>query len=250
MSKDMEKAGIPAWMAQGTDKFAPSRARTDEVAVVINLGEAFDEYLRMYYRRLTAAVDHKGGRLSFSGEDFRRYIVTLLDSRVKHVMRYKGAPRPIVHHNTDAAVPTLVEKALSSIGKVKLNDVGITLVPAFTPEEDELLSITQFNEMTMELQTVMANGFTYGDVAYDRKPEGAPDLMVMQYLQNGLRDVEPAPYGRRAEPGVYSHEAKSPAFAPMAFLLGLRQMQSLLGARIFYADTSAFEEHLVNLAAA
>jgi hypothetical protein len=250
MSKDMEKGGVPSWMAAGAEKFSPTKAKSDEVPVLINLGEAFDRYIRMYYRRLQSAVDHKGGTLGFDVVAFRKYIYTLIDSRVKHVMRYAGAPRPIVHYNTEAAVPTLVEKALTSIGRVKLDKLGIIFVPAFEATPEELLTIQEFNELTLELQTVMANGFTYGDVAYDRKPEGAPDMMVMQYLHNGLADVQAPPFDRRTEPGVYSHAEYSPAFAPLAFLFGLRQMQSLLGARVFYADESAFEEHLINLAAA
>lgn len=236
MSKDMEKEGLPSWLTAGTERFAPQAIDHHDEPVEIALGEAFERYLTVYFGRLQYAVDERGGRLSVTLEEFQRYIQTLIDSRVKHVRRYLGEPAPRVHYRTPAAVPTLVEKALSSIGKVDVPDVGITLIPTFTPTV-ELLTLSEFHDVTNKLRAVMANGFTYGAQAYDRNEGGAPDLMVMQFLQG-------------APDGVYSHRNASPAFATLAFFFGLRQMQSLLGARVFYADSVSLLHHLIELAAA
>lgn len=249
MSKDMEKA-TPAWMSDGKEKFSPVRATSDRVPVAINLGEPFERYLQMYYRRLTAAAELKGGRFSLAYETFRRYIFTLLASRVNHVNRQEGAPAPVVHYNAEAAVPSLVEKALSSIGRVTLKESGITLVPTFVVDKELLLTRQEFSDVTLSLRMFEDLGFQFADVAYPRNVEGTPDLMSMQFLQNGLADVQPAPYNRPTPSGVYSHAEKSPVYAPIAFILGLRQLQSLLGARVFYADEATFEEHLIVLAAA
>jgi hypothetical protein len=206
----------------------------------------------MFYRRLVASVQYKGGTLSFTQEQWSAYVYTLIDSRVKHTTRELGSPTPIIHYNSNAAVPVLVEKILSSIGMVKLGkNTGITLVPSFEIEADHLLTRAGFNEMTLELQTVMeAGSITYSDVAYERKQEGVADMMAMQHLRNGLADVQGGAYNHRTTAGVYAHAELQPAYAPLAFLLGLRQIQSLMGARVFYADESAFEDHLITLASA
>jgi len=254
MSKDMEKAGtnVPSWMTKGIEKFSPTTGKYDRVAVVINLGEAFDAYLRTFYRRLTTAVQYKGGTLGFTPEQWSAYVYTLIDSRVHHVMREYGASAPLIYHNADAAVPVLIEKILSSIGTASVGKhTGITLVPQFDVDEKKILTRPEFREMTLELKTVMdAGSITYGDVAYERKTEGVLDMMAMQYLRNGLADVQAPPLDRMTTPGVYSHAEMAPVYAPLAFLLGLRQMQSLLGARVFYADETAFEDHLITLASA
>jgi len=253
MSKDMEKASnVPAWMAKGVEKFSPTTGHYDTVPVEINLGDAFEAFLQTFYRRLETSVQYKGGTLGFDYIGWKSYVYTLVDSRVHHVMREYGASAPIIHYNSDAAVPVLVEKILSSIGIAKVGKfTGITFVPSFTVEADQLLSRLQFRQMTLELKTVMeAGGITFGDVAYERKTEGVLDMMAMQYLRNGFADVQGPLFNERTSSGVYSHAEMSPAYAPLAFLLGLRQMQSLLGARVFYADESAFEEHLITLATA
>jgi hypothetical protein len=91
--------------------------------------------------------------------------------------------------------------------------------------------------MTNQIKAATQNGFEMAPEAYDRNPAGALDMMSMQYMQDGLA-------------GVYSHQKGSPAFAPLAFLFGLRQMQSLLGSRVFYADSVSLSHCLIELAAA
>jgi hypothetical protein len=60
--------------------------------------------------------------------------------------------------------------------------------------------------------------------------------MAMQYIQETLRQ------------GVYGHDrTASIAFAPVAYFLGLRQVTSLLGERIKYADEVTLSTRLRSL---
>jgi hypothetical protein len=242
MSRDMERVGSsePAWLTADTEMFAPKAVNHRDVLVEINLGEAFEIYIQKYFDRLRYLVTSKGGILEFDSVELSRYVETLIDSRVAYVTRDRigGGRSRVLNYNTPAAVPTLIEKVLSSIGIVELGDkTGITFVPTFTPKL-ALMSKLEFHEMTQKLRPIMDMGVTYSTVAYDRNDSGTPDLMMMQYIQGAKED------------GVMSHKPGSPVYVPIALFLGLRQLEALLGSRVYYADAESLKQHIAGLAAA
>jgi len=229
----------PAWLVDGSEEFAPVGAPHEDVMVEIDLDWVFPKFIRLVYNRLIMAVEIRGGTLSITEEEVLRYCTTLIDSRVKYCMRFRNGVPPVVDKYTPAAVPTALEKILSLIGRVKVPEYGITFLPTFQPTV-ELMTVSEFNVTTQKLQTIMlSDGITFGEVAYDKNPEGNVDFMSMQVLRNAT-----------GSPGVYSHEKMAPCYAVLAFVVGLHQINSLMGARVFYAHEQVLEEHLIRLAAA
>jgi len=163
---------------------------------------------------------------------FQKYIRTLIVSRVNHV----NHDRVIVYPTDPIRVPTFVHVTLQGIGYVKTEDVGIDFTPVIDVPFDQLLDANEMAAVSNLLAPLEWAGYTlaYG---YDRDIKGSYDLMAMQYIQETLQY------------GVYGHDRSAAiAFAPVAYFLGLRQVTSLLGERIKYADEVTLSTRLRTLA--
>jgi hypothetical protein len=190
------------------------------VAVSINLGEPFDDWVDSYHRSAVMALSSKGGHFTLELNDFRKYVMTLICARIDYV----NAANPVVKPFLPLRVPTLVHVALQAIGEAETEQTGVIFVPTHDFSRSDQFNQSEMIEISDRLADLEWAGFNFAN-GYDRDSKGAYDLMAMQYLQGTIRD------------GVYSHD-RSPAiaFAPVAYFLGLKQLHSLLGERVIYAD--------------
>jgi len=231
MSKN-QKVIDTSFLAAGSERLVAMPDGERIVPVTINLGEAFDDWVVSYIRGAIAMVASRGGVLNVDELTFQKYVKTLIVSRVAHV----NHARVIVYPTDPIRVPTFIHVALQGIGYVKTEDVGIDFTPVIDVPSDELLNAAEMADVSMALAPLEWAGYTlaYG---YDRDIKGSYDLMAMQYVQETIRN------------GVYGHDRTAAiAFAPVAYFLGLRQVTSLLGERIKYADEVTLSTRLRTLA--
>jgi len=228
---------IPTELQAAAHRITPIPIAVQDEDVTINLGHAFDDFVSEYYQRLVSSVEMGGGRFQLELVDFRKYIATLVASRVDYVRgrTYTVAPRDSI------LVPTLVNLALAGIGKVVIDEVGITLVPEHGVKKENQLSYLEMDTISKKLELfrhTMSFTFSRG---YELDKRGAFDLMALQYIE-GSKEVATLD-------GVYAHNKQpSAAYAPVSYFLGLKQLHTLLGARIMYADSVTLMTSLRSLA--
>lgn len=209
-----------SFLAAGCEELVAMPVGEVRVPVLINLSEAFNDWTESYHRSAVMALSSRGGVFTITLDEFKRYILTLVCSRVDYV----NNDNPIVKPHLPLRVPTLVHVALQGIGEAETEQTGVTFVPVHEVDRASLFPRAEMIEISDRLADLEWVGFNFAN-GYDRDSKGAYDLMAMQYLQQTLRA------------GVYSHD-RTPAiaFAPIAYFLGLKQVHSLLGERVIYAD--------------
>jgi len=233
MSKDMKKE-IPSILVEGTKDLVQRPVDVRDVEVEISFGEPMDEWIEEHYSYMDATLSATGGQLRFSVDDYRKYIRTIIVSRVNWIR----GKRYVAHPTARFAVPTLISALLAAVGVVSLDDQGLVLLPTVS-EPGELMNEDELKAVSNRLEVMAHHGFVFA-LGYERDKRGAFDLMVQQYLVNGEEG-----------PGVYSHtKSAHPAFAVLAYFLQLKQMQDLLGARIVYGNRASMRSHLRGLVAA
>lgn len=226
-------SNTPSELQAASERLAPRPVDVQEEEVVINLGQPFEDYLSEYFQYLDATVHARGGTLGFTLEDFQKYIRTLIHSRVAWVRR----ERYRVHPTDDVCIPTVVSLALAALGRVNLDEVGIVLVPSFDAPSSELMTGAEVMSFSKLLEPLRFMNITFAK-QYERDRRGAFDLMALQYIENHEKGS-----------GVYAHD-RSPAkaFAPVSYLLGLKQLHTLLGSRVVYGDAVSLTTALRELA--
>lgn len=232
MSRDMQKDNIPSILVENSKDLIKRPQDVRDVDVEIKFGVAFEDYIREYYLHADATVVSRGGALGFELAEFEAYVRTLIASRIAYVRHERHVIKP----TTRLMVPTVLSFALNGLGLVKLDQQGLVLRPIITTTGD-LLDETSMRRVSNRLELLQHFGFVFAPQAYDRDNRGAADLMVLQFLTD-------QPLG----PGVYSHtDSSHPAFALLAYLFELKQLQGLLGARIIYGDEVSLRSHLRGL---
>jgi hypothetical protein len=235
MSNDKSKKDIPSILVENSRDLVKRPQDVREVDVEVNFGRAFEDYLTEYFRHADSTLVAHGGTLDLTFEEFEMYIRTLVASRVAYI---RGDRYPI-HATSRVVVPTVVSFALGSLGIVKVDTYGLVLIPKLS-DPGELMDEASMRRVSNKLEVLAHFGFVFATQAYDRDKRGALDLMIMQYLTD-------QPKG----PGVYSHTLDGhPAFALIAYFFELKQLQSLLGARIIYGDELTLRSHLRGLVVA
>jgi len=238
MSNDMGRdsrnnSGVPQELQSTAGRFVPRPVDVQEVPVLINLSQAFDDFVAEYFQFAETTLAAHGGSWNLDLDTFRKYVRTLIHSRVKWVRR----ERYTVHPTDNVVVPTLISHALAAMGRVDLDEVGIVFVPDYNPVKEEVLTADQALQVSAALKPLSFMGFSFAR-GYERDRRGAFDLMALQYLENHEKG-----------PGVYGHDRKAAqAFAPVSYLLGLRQLQTLLGTRVVYGDSVSLTTALRQLA--
>lgn len=219
MSKNTKQVDL-SFLAAGSERLVAMPDGERIVPVTINLGEAFDDWVKTYIQTAQSHVLARGGTLFVDDIKFAMYVRTLIWSRVAYV----NGRRPVVHPTDLIRVPTFLHVALQGIGRVLTEEVGIVFEPAIDESIDGLLTADEMIDVSSKLAPLEWVGYTMA-IGYDRDKKGSYDLMAMQYIQETIRN------------GVYGHDRTAAiAFAPVAYFLGLRQVTSLLGERIKYAD--------------
>lgn len=232
MSKDMQKENIPSILVENSKDLTKRPQDVRDVEVEIKFGHAFEDYIREYYMHADAVVATRGGTLGFDLVEFEAYVRTLIASRVAYVRNRRHVVKPTAR----LMVPTILSFALNGLGIVKLDQYGLVLLPTITTTGD-LLDEDSMRRVSNRLEMLQYFGFVFSPQAYDKDSRGAADLMVLQFLTD-------QPLG----PGVYSHtDSSHPAFALLAYLFELKQLQGLLGARIIYGDEVSLRSHLRGL---
>lgn len=234
------RGNAPSELQAATSMLAPRPVNVIIEPVSISFGPAFDAWVEMYFSRCEAIVlTRSNGVLGFTLEEFRKYVRTLITSRIDYVNS-----EPYVVGPTDPiVVPTLINLALAGIGAVDLNEVGLKFRPIYTGNRTELLelgeilSAAEMARISQLMEPLAYMGLQFA-IGYERDKKGAFDLMAQQYVRNH-------PEGG----GVYSHSREPhPGFAPVAFMLELQQMNSWLGARVVYSDSDTLMTSLRVLA--
>jgi len=212
---------VPSQLQSVANRIVPRPVDIVEEPVTINLGVAFDTLVIEFYSYARATLLAHGGELTFTSEEYSSYVRTLIASRVNYVNKR----RYVVDPTDRIVVPTIVNMALAAIGRVEVEGVGVIFIPAYVTQENELLTYDQMVAISNQLEPLKYMGFQFA-YGYERDRRGAFDLMSQQYVENHEKG-----------PGVYSHNrTPSGAFSPLAFMLGLRQLHMLLGARVVYSD--------------
>lgn len=93
------------------------------------------EAIRAYYK------DKNGGEPGFTLEDFKKYINTLVFSRIQWV---RGR-HYIIHPNDKVAVPAFLSVVLMNIGRAEETSLGISLLPDLRKTDDVLFRIQEFD---------------------------------------------------------------------------------------------------------
>jgi hypothetical protein len=234
MSKDLGKKELPSVLVEASRDLVARPKDVVTVDVVVDLGEAFDDYISEYHRFADSTLHAHGGELNVTLAELSAYVRTLIYSRINYVRR----DRYVVHPTTRLVVPTLVSSALASLGEVKADEFGVILRPIAPATEVVLLDKEEMQSISNRLEVLTHFGFTLA-IGFERDRRGSLDLMVMQYLANEV----PA--------GVYSHtRSPHPAYALVAYFLGLKQLTSLFGNRIVYGRRDDLLAHLRGLAVA
>lgn len=186
------------------------------VQVQINLEQAFEDWITNFYETAEATVAASGGQFLLTIEEFRLYVRTLIASRIDFV----NSRRAIVGPTEEVRVPTFLHVTLQALGKVESEEMGVWLIPVYDETMGPLLSLDEVLSISNRLAPLEWVGYQMAR-GYDRDKRGAFDLMAMQFILDGVRR------------GVYTHDPKAQTvFAPVAYFLGLQQLQVLLGQRI------------------
>lgn len=230
---DSKRLEIPSELQAVAQTFVPRPAGIKVVDVSVTLGQPFEDYLKSWLRHADAIVLSHGGTFLVTEDDFSWYIRTLIRSRVRWVRGQRTAIRP----ESRLAIPTVVCLLLAGIGRVELHDVGVHWWPSLADDSDitqaDLLRATR---ITTDLEILKEYGYSLS-LGYEKDKRGAFDLMVQHH----------DPEGDEGD-GVYSHSREaSKELTPAAYLLGLRQLTTLLGSRVIYADAMSCEVALARL---
>lgn len=207
---------IPAGLEQHAREIAVRPVSYEVVDVSINLNDGLLSFLEEYYNAIVQRLNQQGATVvPITPEELRRYVVTLIYSRVRYVRNEPGVP---VHYSQRVMVPSFISFVLSGLGRVEIPELGVELVPAYTPPREDLMTLDEAVGFSNRLRPMSSLGFEFAS-GYARDRVGALDLMVMQFIEGT----------------VVSHTDKGhPAYAVAAYFLGLMQVMTLLGPRVLY----------------
>lgn len=220
-----------SFLAAGNERLTPMPTGEETITVTIDLGEPFLRWVHNYFESADAQLAARNGDLRVSLEEFEAYVATLIYSRVEYSNRRRG----IIHPTDTVRVPTFVHVTLAALGEVQSDEFGVKFVP-FMARPENLLSHEQMENVSNRLAPLEYVGFSFA-LGYDRDRRGAQDLMMLQYIKEGM------------ETGVFGHNrSANTAFAPVAYFLQLLQLTPLMGMRIRYGVPSTLDARLQSLA--
>lgn len=236
MSTQDTSRRVPADLANHVRGVAIRPVDFQQVDVAINLNEGLLTFIEQYYDAIGQRLNQQGANVvPFTVDELRRYVITLIKSRVMWVRNERRIP---IHYSERVVVPAFLNFVLSGIGRVELPDLGIELIPQFfesaqgsvvsteviDPQVEQPVAVSQV--MSKEEAIIFSNklkplsrlGFEFAE-GYARDKTGVLDLMVLQMIEDT----------------ILSHTDKShPAYAVAAYFLGLLQVTNLLGPRVLY----------------
>lgn len=212
-------------MGYAAENIVATPAEFSEVSVEINLGaKVLTTYVEELYSNLAMAVRTKGGDLSFSEEDFRKYINTLIRERV----RYVRGERILIGPTERVVVPSYLSCVLSNVGRARHLDYGIELTPKLTdgsfPLFDSKAEILSFSN---KLKMLKGIGFEYAE-GYTRDRDGSFEFMTFSLMDGVVKNISKEPH---------------PVYALLSSTLCVRGVETVLLPRISYGS----EGHLAGL---
>lgn len=224
--KGNKKSVDTSFLAAGSEGLVAMPDGEPTVEVRIRLLQPYIDWCESFFETANASVLMAGGRLDVTLEEFLAYVKTLVAARVDYV---RGR-RAVVGPTEIVRVPTFIHVTLQGIGEVFSEDQYLWLIPEHDILLEEMLSPEQMISVSNRLSPLDFVGYQMA-MGYDRDKRGAYDLMAMHYI------IERA--------GVYSHDAEVElAFAPVAYFLGLQQVQVLMGERIRVAEDVTLKTRL------
>lgn len=220
-----------------TTHFVP-KPRDFEIVDVEVRCDALMEYVDAYFSRMEGDMFLQGGgsSLSLTRAELASYVRTLIASRIRHSTRgvREGTPPPVVaHHESFVLVPPFIAEALENIGKVRLDSVGIDLIPKEMFQQEELLTRDQMHAVSRQLELMKRFGYIFA-IGYRRDDRGDESFMSLQCVDGMVR----------------SHtDTATTIKAVFAYFLGMVQVRVLLGHRIEYCHFDEAKTLIWDLAA-
>jgi uncharacterized protein YeaC (DUF1315 family) len=206
-------------------KVFPRPVEFTTIQVEVSLDSiVFSSWFSENFYQANQTVEKTGGRIvGFSEEEYRRYLMTVLVSRVQYV----NNQRPILRWNDGIMVPAFFAVCLAKIGRAVDDALGIQLIPTISFEDHEVMTLEEALSFSMRLRFIHRLGFTCAD-GYMRNKEGVFDAMSFFCTEDF----------------VFSVTDRAPeALSVVASFLGVRGIETLLAPRVNYAVTS----HLATL---
>lgn len=195
----------------------PVDFQTIEVNVSLD-SIVFSSWFTENFYQANQTVEKTGGRIEgFTESDYRRYLMTVLVSRVQYVTNQ----RPILRWNDGFMVPAFFAICLAKIGRATDDSLGVQLIPTVTYDPADVMTLEEALSFSMRLKFIHRLGFTCAD-GYMRNKEGVFDAMSFFCTEDF----------------VFSVSDKAPeALSVVASFLGVRGIETLLAPRVNYAVT-------------
>lgn len=216
------------------NRIAPKPVKTLEVEVAVSMDSpVLHSYLDAFYKELGILSRNRGGNVAFSFDDFRKYIATIVKSRVGYVNGERGVT---VFYNDDIRVPAFLSNVLENLGLVSIPSRALELRPVYTGE-DPGVDLRWMKDISRELKHYEDFGMHFA-IGYSRDKEGEQHFMTLQMMEDKVMAM--------------SDEA-NPAYALLASTLALQGLAAVLGAvnfRTEYAEVSHLQSLVIKFAEA
>jgi len=228
MKMELQNPYLKDVMSYIEKNVAPTPAAFDEVAVTVDCeSKVLSTYVDELYSNIVMAVSMKGGDFPISFDDFKKYINTIIKSRVDYVNYPGNGKRSIFSPTERFVVPSYLSCVLSNVGRARHVDYGIELYPKFIGNVEVFEDKASAMRVSNALKIIKGIGFEYAE-GFTRSKEGSFDFMTMTLMEGIVRNISKDPH---------------PVFALLSSTLNVKGVETVLSPRISYGR----EEHLANL---
>lgn len=208
----------------------PTPVGYEKVGVRVDLlANLLEVYSVELYTQLENVVLGRGGKLSFTNDDFTRYIRTLVKIRIDYV----NNNRPMFRPNDRVVVPAFISEVLSNLGLVSDLSIGVDLYPVYDAIDDALVFEEKGFLRVSNAMLLLANyGFEFA-LAMPRDKSGSWEFMTMFMINDHI-----------VAPKNESHAV----YALLASVLEMQLLASVYTPRVNYGNRSFFERIIRQIA--
>jgi len=175
--------------AQATSKFAsidlgtgvPTSVPMETIEVVIDPSILIGDYALAFLKECDRTQPLRAKATGLTVDELFSYCVFLLDTRIKSVVSFV----PQYSRFKVLAIPAFIQYCLENVGRVVLNDVGLTMVPTLA-ETCEVITFEQALVISEKVKSFEDTLVVLTD-ALPRSPEGNVEVMSTALIAGYVR---------------------------------------------------------------
>lgn len=163
----------------------PTPVSMETIEVVLSTDDLIDDYadtlVRTAYLRHPAAVD----QAKLTTEEVERYFRFLIHKRIAITSELKEDTRGL----QNLWIPCFLELVLTSLGRVSIPEIGVTLVPVEAEPYDDTYTLQDAQETSFKLGALQRD-LHMVSAAMPREKRGNLDVMMTALIQGHVRAIK------------------------------------------------------------